>query len=722
MKNGVSEYFLNRELTWIAFNKRVLEEAADVSEPLLERLKFLSIFSTNLDEFFMIRVAGLKRQVRNNVNELTTDGMTAQEQRDVIFETLAPMVDEQYRIFNEEIIPQLAEHKVTFVSYSDLLKEEKEVVDLYFENELFPVLTPLAIDNVHPFPNLINRSLALAILLDDPETPRVEEKVCVIQLPNNISRFYPIGSKGEDKFILLEEIIQANAEKLFPGMKTIDCFQFRITRNADLDLEEEEADDLLTLIEEEVKKRRLGIFVRLEVDRKMPDNLLNFLIHALNAENNEIYRISGPLNLGDFMAICRIERRELKYKGFTPRISSFFRKQEDYFKAISERDIFLHHPFYSFASVSEFIAQSAEDPKVYAIKLTLYRTSGDSPIIQSLIEAAENGKQVTAVVELKARFDEENNIIWARRLENAGVHVVYGLVGLKTHCKMALVVRKDELGMSRYLHLSTGNYNSVTSRLYTDFGLFTSDDEFCDDASNLFNYLTGYSKKRDYKKLIVAPVNMRRSIIRLIDDEIRSHKEHGNGYLLFKNNSLVDEEVIMKLYQASKSGVKVDLITRGICRLRPQVTGLSENINVYSIVGRFLEHSRAYYFHNNGEPKLYLGSADLMQRNFDRRVEIMFPIEDVRIKDDIMEILELYLADTVKTRVMNQNGEYFRKKVTGDLQKELNTQEFLVKKVVRKHEKELKEEMRKKVAKAAKKAVALAVIQENNTQKDAEKD
>lgn len=708
MQKVNSEYFLNRELTWIEFNKRVLEEAADVTEPLLERLKFLSIFSTNLDEFFMIRVAGLKRQIRNNVNELTTDGMTAREQMNQIYKTLLPLIDEQYRIFNEELVPQLSENNIQFVIYNELNEEDRLIVKSYFDDELFPVLTPLAIDNVHPFPNLINRSLALAIILDDPDTEQIEEKVCVIQIPNNVSRFYPLGASGtndEFRYILLEEIIRANAERLFPGMRPLDSFAFRITRNADLELEEQEADDLLTLIEEEVKKRRLGILVRLEVEKKMPDKLLNFLINALKVSDNEMYRVDGPLNLGDFMTICKIDKRELKDKGFTPRISSYFRKEEDYFKAIAANDIFLHHPFYSFSSVSEFIAQSAEDPNVYAIKLTLYRTSGDSPIIGSLIEAAENGKQVTAVVELKARFDEENNIIWAKSLENAGVHVVYGLVGLKTHCKMALVVRKEDIGMSRYLHLSTGNYNSVTSRIYTDFGLFTANEEFCEDASNLFNFLTGYSKKSDYKKLIVAPYSMRRKIIKLIDDEITSHKEHGNGYILFKNNSIVDDEVIMKLYQASRAGVKIDLITRGICRLRPQVKGMSDNINVYSIVGRFLEHSRAYYFRNNGDAKLYLGSADLMQRNFDRRVEVLFPIDDQRIKEDLVEILELYLTDTVKTRVMMSNGEYLKKskllKESGEPFKELNIQEHFVKKVIRKHEKEIREEAGKKAAKAA---------------------
>lgn len=701
MSKKKSEYFLNRELSWIEFNKRVLEEAKDASQPLLERLKFLSIFSTNLDEFFMIRFAGLKRQINSHVNDLSTDGMTAQEQQDKVFEVLTPQVEELHRIFNEEIKLLLKLNKIEFLNYEKLKEEKKSVLDKYFDQELFPVLTPLAIDNVHPFPNLINRSLALAILLDDPDTEIIEEKVCVIQIPNNISRFYLINNGTEHHFILLEDIIKANAVKLFPGMKVIDSYAFRITRNADLELEEEEAADLLTLIEEEVKKRRLGILVRLEVDKKMPDKLLTYLKNILKAENNEIYKIDGMLNLGDLMSLYKIDKRELKYEGFTPRISSYFRQEEDFFKAISENDIMLHHPFYSFSSVSEFIAQSAEDPNVYAIKLTLYRTSGDSLIIKSLIEAAENGKQVTAVVELKARFDEENNIIWARELENAGVHVVYGLVGLKTHCKMALVVRKEKKGMKRYLHLSTGNYNSVTSRIYTDFGLFTTDQDFCKDASNLFNYLTGYSKQKSFNKLLVAPITLRRKVLKLIDDEIRSHKENNNGYILFKNNSVVDEEVILKLYQASKAGVKIDLITRGICRLRPQVEGLSDNINVYSIVGRFLEHSRAYYFHNNGEPKLYFGSADIMQRNFDRRVEIFFPIEDKRIKQDAIEIIKLYLTDTAKTWVMLNDGSYIRKEdflKLNEIQFEKkNVQEFLLKKAVIKTEKELKESLRKKV-------------------------
>ncbi|MBN8571303.1 MAG: polyphosphate kinase 1, partial [Ignavibacteria bacterium] len=445
LKKGTPDMFFNRELSWIEFNKRVLEEAQDENNPLLERAKFLSIFSSNLDEFFMIRVSGVKRQILSDINELSSDGISPHELMDRIYQKLSPLVEEQYRLFNNDIYPKLAENNIKIFKYDELTDEEKKRIDKYFEDEIFPILTPLAIDNVHPFPNLINRSIALAILLDDPDTEAIEEKLSVVQVPSNIvPRFYQIEGREENSFILLEDIILANIDKLFPGMATVGVTSFRITRNADLELEEEEAADLLTLIEEEVKKRRLGLLVRLEIDKNCPDKLKNFLTSALNVEKNEIYEIDGPLNLGDLMVLTKIENRKLKYEPFTPRISSFFREDDDVFKNISRQDIYLHHPFYSFSSVSEFIAQAAVDPKVYAIKLTLYRTSGDSAIINSLITAAENGKQVTAVVELKARFDEENNIIWARALENAGVHVVYGLIGLKTHCKIALVVRKED--------------------------------------------------------------------------------------------------------------------------------------------------------------------------------------------------------------------------------------------------------------------------------------
>ncbi|CAN5663202.1 polyphosphate kinase [soil metagenome] len=697
-KKQISEYFFNRELSWVEFNRKVLDEAKDLSNPLLERLKFLSIFSSNLDEFFMIRVSGLTRQVTGGINEVSTDGMAPKEILDELYSKLAPMVKEQYRIYNEIILPELKQNEISLVKYSALTSSERIAIDKYFEDEVFPVLTPLAIDNVHPFPNLINRSLTLAILLIDAESELKEEKLSVIQVPSNIiERFYRIESREDHSYVLLEDIIQANIDKLFPGMTSIACNAFRITRNADLELEEEEADDLLTLIEEEVKKRRLGQMVRLELHSNMRDNLKNFLISVLEIDSNQIYNVDGPINLGDLMNLYKIDKRSLKYDAFTPRISSYFREEENIFKAIESRDIMLHHPFYSFSSVNEFIAQAAEDPSVYAIKLTLYRTSGDSPIIKALMQAAENGKQVTAVVELKARFDEENNIIWARALENAGVHVVYGLVGLKTHCKIALVVKKTDKKMKRYVHLSTGNYNSTTARFYTDFGLFTCDENFGRDATNLFNYLTGYSKTLNFKELTVAPVGMRKKILDLISGEILAQKSGKKGYIFAKMNSIVDEEIIMKLYEASTAGVKIDLFVRGICRLKPGIEGLSENINVYSLVGRFLEHSRAFYFRNDTS-QLYLASADWMPRNLDRRIEILFPVKDKRIREDIKEILDLYLTDTVKLRKLDSKGLYHKVKAESDKDK-VDVQLLFVNKVIKKYSRELKNRNKKKIKK-----------------------
>lgn len=703
-KNGKftkSEYLFNRELSWIDFNSRVLEEAKDKSNPLLERVKFLSIFSTNLDEFYMIRVSGLKRQITGGVDELTSDGMNAIEQRKDIYYKLCPLLKEQYNIFNEEIISELAENNIRFISYEELTEKEKENINNYFDKELFPVLTPIAIDNVHPFPVLANRTIALAIVLNDPDTEINEEKICVLQVPGNFERFFEIKERDGYNFILLEDIIKANVGKLFPGMVSIGVYNFRVTRNADIEIEEEEAGDLLTLIEEEVKKRRLGIAVRLEVGSCMPEKVLNFLSEDLELDKTEIFEVDGPLNLGDFMALLKIEAKNLKYVAFTPRITSFLRDEEDFFKTIRKRDVFLHHPYYSFSSVSEFIDQASVDPKVQAIKMTLYRTSGDSPIIQSLIDAAGNNKQVTAIVELKARFDEENNILWARKLENAGVHVVYGVSGLKTHCKMALVVRREQDGTKRYLHLSTGNYNPTTAKLYTDFGLFTSNEDFCTDASNLFNYLTGFSKYGNYKKFLVAPLGLRKGLIKLIENEIESHKEYKNGHIIIKMNSLVDEEAISKLYEASIAGVKCDLIIRGICRLKPGIRGLSENIKVKSIVGRFLEHSRAMYFYNNGNPVIYSGSADIMQRNFDRRVEIMYPIIDSEIKEDIKEILDIYLSDNVKARELLSSGKYIRREIEEGAEL-INAQEVFIKKVKRKYRLELKRSLQKKFKKMKK--------------------
>ncbi|MCE1165569.1 MAG: polyphosphate kinase 1 [Bacteroidetes bacterium] len=701
-----SEFFFNRELSWIEFNRRVLEEAADRSQPLLERVKFLSIFSTNLDEFFMIRVSGLKRQMYSGVNEASSDGLTAQEQRELIYQGVLPQVKEQYRIFNEEIVPGLLKNDIRILKYGELGEESKKKLDKYFDEILYPVLTPIAMDSVHPFPNLVNRTLAFALVLDDPDAEIKEEKISVVQIPGNFPRFIRIDGMQGFCTLLLEDLIEANIYKLFPGMEITDCYAFRITRNADLELEEEEAGDLLTLIEEEIKKRRLGVVVRLEVEEKMPDRILDFLVNDLELDDTEIYKVDGPINLGDLMYLYSIDRRNIKDEAYTPRISSFFLEEDNFFRAIRKRDILLHHPFHSFSSVTEFIAQAAEDKNVYAIKLILYRTSGDSPIIKSLINAAENGKQVTAVVELKARFDEENNIVWAKRLENAGVHVVYGISGLKTHCKMLLVVRKEGAVMNRYLHLSTGNYNPITSRIYTDLGLFTCNEDFCKDASDLFNYLTGFSKQKDYKKFLVAPYSMRKPLIKAVEKEIESHNKNGDGRIIIKANSLVDDKVIKKLYEASKAGVKIDLIIRGICRLRPCIPEMSGNITVKSIVGRFLEHSRIYYFHNNGNPVIYSGSADIMQRNFDRRVEILYPIEHPKIKENMLEILELYLKDNVKARVLNCDGTYSRTPVDEIPEKErFNAQEYFVSEVKKKYAAETKKEYLKKLKKLKKKKI-----------------
>lgn len=693
----ISDMLFNRELSWIEFNKRVLEEAEDKSNPLLERLKFLAIFYTNLDEFFMIRVSGLKRQIESEVDELTTDGMTATEQREEIFKRLSPLVDRSYELFKNELIPGLAENGIKFFRFDELPDNEKIKIRKYFDDELFPILTPIALDNVHPFPNLVNRTVALAIMLKDPEADTEYLKMCVIQVPGNIPRIYQIEDFDGYGFIFLDDIIMANADKLFPGMIVQGAYPFRITRNADLEYEEEDADDLLTLIEEEVKKRRLGIIVRLEVDNMMPEKFMKFLIKDFSLDKTEIYKIRGPLNLGDLMSLYKIEKRKLKYEGFVPRIASAFRDENE-FKAIKKSDVMLHHPYYSFVSVNDFLEEAANDPKVFAIKITLYRISGNSSIIQSLIKAAENNKQVTAVVELKARFDEENNIIWAKALEDKGVHVVYGVSGLKTHCKMALVVRREDGKMKRYLHISTGNYNGITARQYTDIGLFTANENYCSDASLLFNYLTGYSKQKEYNKFVTAPFGMRKKIIELIDNEIENQKKYKKGYIIIKINALVDDKVIMKLYEASQKGVKIDLIVRGICRLKPGIKGLSDNIKVYSIVGRFLEHSRIYYFYNNSSPLIYSGSADIMQRNFDRRVEVLYPVEGTQIKKELEEILHIYLKDNVKTRELLSTGEYIRKPLNGE--EPFNAQEYFIEKVKKKYQTEAKKNLKKKLLKS----------------------
>jgi polyphosphate kinase len=699
-----SKPIINRELSWLAFNQRVLEEASDITNPLLERLKFLSIFTTNLDEFFMIRVSGLKRQLISDVKELSADGLTPLEQIKAIYERLLPLLKEQYDLF-EIITAELKQSGIEIIQdYDKLSDDEKNYVNDYFDYEIYPTLTPIVLDNAHPFPNLVNRTLALAVVLAGNTFSNNDEINSVVQIPSVFPRFLKLKFAGATiRYIFIGEIIKANIEKLFPGLKVLGSYMFRITRNADLELEEDEADDLLVYIEESLKKRRLGLIVRLEIEDDMPESLLQLLKTLLELEEYEIYKVSGPLNLGDLNYIYKVsESRTLKYKPFVPRIKSYLVKEDSIFKAIRKQDIFLHHPYYSFSPVEDFLCEAAEDPSVLAIKMTLYRTGGESSIIRSLIKAAENGKQVTAIVELKARFDEENNIVWAKALESAGVQVVYGIAGIKIHCKLALVVKRDEDRVRNYLHLSTGNYNPITAKQYTDFGLFTCNKHFTADALNLFNFITGYSKYNDYKKFVVSPFSIRRKLIGLIEDEIKSHQLYGNGRIIIKVNSLVDEKVILKLYEASSKGVKVDLLVRGICSLVPRIEDISNNINVYSIVGRFLEHSRAFYFYNNGNPILYTGSADIMERNFDRRVEIIYPIESSKILLEIYKILEIYLKDTEKSRIMSPNGNYSkRNSIDG---KKFNAQQFFVDVIEKKNRQDLKKLVKKKLKLKVKKS------------------
>ncbi|MGB9696328.1 MAG: polyphosphate kinase 1 [Ignavibacteria bacterium] len=691
----VSKPFINRELSWLAFNQRVLEEAADITNPLLERLKFLAIFTTNLDEFFMIRVSGLKRQLMSGIKELSADGLTAQEQIRTIRERLLPLINEQYELF-QNLVDELKQWNVELIHNYDVLSaEEQSYVNDYFDREIYPILSPIGLDNARPFPNLVNRTLALFVTLTEKNSINsIDEKNSVIQIPSVFPRFLKVESKS--RYVFIGEVIKANVGKLYPGLQVTGAYMFRITRNADLELEEDEADDLLVHIEESLKKRRLGLIVRLEIEKDMPESILLLLKTLLELNDYEMYSISGPLNLGDLMYIYEtVDNRFLKYEPFIPRIKSHLAKEDNIFKAIKKQDIFLHHPFYSFTPIEDFIAEAAEDPSVLAIKITLYRTGGESSIIHSLIKAAENGKQVTAVVELKARFDEENNIVWAKALERAGVQVVYGIAGVKIHCKLALVVKRDKNEVMSYLHLSTGNYNPITAQQYTDFGLFTCNKNFTNDALNLFNFLTGYSKYRDYTKFIISPFSMRKKLISLIENEITSHQLYGNGRIIIKVNALVDKKVILKLYEASSKGVKVDLLVRGICSLVPAVAGVSDNINVYSIVGRFLEHSRAFYFYNNGNSILYIGSADIMERNFDRRVEIMFPIESSKNLIEIHKILKTYLKDTAKCRVMNSTGIYSK---IYSLEKEnFNAQQFFLDVVKKKNKSDLRRLIKKKM-------------------------
>jgi len=670
------QYYFNRELSWLEFNNRVLHEATDPRTPLLERLKFMAIFNSNLDEFFMVRVAALEQQVAAKVRKLTPDGRTPTEQLEAIRERLLPMVIEQHQHFEKALRPQLAREGIYILDYMDLNQEQRTYLQNYFEEQIFPVLTPLAVDPSHPFPHISNLSLNLAVVVKDPETG--EELFARVKVPKVLPRFVPLPEELRHRQkrqqavwtgVPLEQVIAHNLESLFPGMNIQEYHPFRITRNADLAVEEDEADDLLLAIEQELRKRRLGgSAVRLEIQITTPDTVRGMLMEELELKGTDVYEVEGLLGLGDLMCFMELPLPKLKDPPWTPQVPSRLRSSsgeeevEDFFSVIRNGDLLVHHPYDSFsATVLRFITEAAHDPQVLAIKMTLYRTSGDSPIANALISAAENGKQVAVLVELKARFDEKNNIIWARKLEQAGIHVVYGLVGLKTHTKVVLVVRREESKILRYVHIGTGNYNPKTARIYTDLGLLSCREDLGADLTDLFNYLTGYSRQRSYRKLLVAPVNLRDRFSTLIRREMEHCRNGYSGRIVAKMNALVDPQMIATLYEASQAGVQIDLIVRGMCCLRPGVEGLSDNIRVISIVGRYLEHSRIYYFHNQGQEEVYIGSADWMTRNLDRRVEAIVSIEDPEIVKDLQEILGVMLADNRQAWDLQPDGQYIQR-------------------------------------------------------------
>ena len=655
------DLYINRELSWIDFNLRVFEEAQDSRHPLLERVKFLSIFDTNLDEFIMIRLAGLKDQVAAHVTTLSPDGMTAEQQLSAVRQRLAPLLHDVRCYWRNTLVPQLAEQRIVILDYEQLDAEQRAAMLTYFEREIFPVLTPLAVDKGHPFPFISNRSLNLAVVITDTVHG---ERFARVKVPPTLPRLIPVPVRVDEPnsvaFVWIEQVIAAHLSKLFPGIDVWESYPFRVLRDADIELREDEAGDLLEQIEEGLRERRFGSVVDLAVNPSMPPRIRDLLVDNLEISADDLTVIDGPLGMGDVIELLALDRPGLKDPPFVPRMPPQLRDGHHLFAAIRKRDLLTHQPYDSFNSVVEFIRTAAADPHVLAIKQTLYRIGSNSPVVDMLLEAVENGKQVAVLVELKARFDEENNIEWARALERAGVHVVYGLVGLKTHAKIALVVRKEADGLRRYVHLGTGNYNATTARIYEDLCLFTCHEDIGADASDLFNSLTGYSRQSSYRKLLVAPVSLRRGIIERIEREIRHVQErHADGHLIFKVNALVDPEIIAMLYRASQAGVRIDLIIRGICCLRPGIAGVSDNIRVRSLLGRFLEHSRVFYFGNGGDEEMYLGSADLMQRNLNERVETLFPVEDPRLHTAIRQrMLEPLWADTVNARELLPDGRY----------------------------------------------------------------
>ncbi len=681
--------YINRELSWLEFNRRVLEEALNPSlHPLLERVKFLSIFHSNLDEFFMIRVSGLKQQVLAGAVSLPPDGMTPVEQLAAIRERLLPMLEQGAACWMSDLLPRLEQAGIHIHAHDALSATERAWLTEYFLQEVYPVLTPLVFDPGHPFPQISNLSVNLAVKLLDPldgsvhygrikvpatlprliELPRVAEQSSEKRGRRNRSAqgngadpAPPPASDAAPRqhFVWLEQVVAANLAYLYPGVEIVEAYAFRVTRDADMEIQEDEADDLLRTIEQGIRQRRFGPVVRLEITKAMSPHMQALLTQNLGVAPSDVYEMDEPLGMSSLVSLLDIDRYDLKDRPFVPHLPAVFFGKESVFSAIRRGDILLHHPYDSFAPVVDFIKRAADDPHVLAIKQTLYRVGSNSPVVEALMRARENGKQVAVLVELKARFDEENNIVWARALERAGVHVVYGLLGLKTHCKLALVVRREQDGLRRYVHLGTGNYNAATARIYTDLGMFSCRPDLGADVSDLFNYLTGYSKQRHYRKLLVAPVNLRSAMANLIRREIAHATAGRPARLTFKMNALTDPAMVQLLYQASQAGVAVELIVRGTCCLRPGVPGVSDNIRVTSIVGRFLEHSRIYCFANGGAEEVYLGSADLMERNLDRRVEVLFPVLDPLLIDQIRDgILRHYQADTVKARILQSDGVY----------------------------------------------------------------
>ncbi|WP_286923961.1 MULTISPECIES: RNA degradosome polyphosphate kinase [Lysinibacillus] len=679
------QYYNNRELSWLAFNERVLEEAEDVNNPLLERLKFLAIFSSNLDEFFMVRVAGLQDQVRAGFHKAENkSGLTPKEQLAKIAERTQALVRRQTEVYRHLIYDLLPQHNVHIADIKDLNSTQKAFINEMFAETIFPVLTPVAVDAYRPFPTLLGKTLNLLVLLEQDETDlESREKVAIVQVPSVLDRYIKVPSaEGESVVVLLEDVIVAHIEKLFYGYSVKSAQAFRLTRNADLTIHEEGARDLLVEIEKELKKRKWGVGSRLEVrEGEMNEEVLNYLLDEFEIEESDVFHIDGPLDLTfmfSFVKGISVGREHLEYESFIPQPPLDLQSDENIFEKALQQDIFFHHPYESFAPIVDFISEAAINPNVLAIKQTLYRVSGNSPIIQALKLAAENGKQVTVLVELKARFDEENNVHWAKQLEQAGCLVIYGMNNLKTHSKITLVVSRRNGKIERFVHLGTGNYNDATAKIYTDMGIITTDKEFGIDATNFFNYLSGYTEKPTFNHLVVAPFDIRDEFIRLMDEEIACHKKYGNGFIRAKMNSLTDKDLMMKLYEASIAGVKVELIIRGICCIRPGIPGISDNITVTSIVGRFLEHSRIYWFHHNGENKVYLSSADMMTRNMIKRVEILFPVYASEAKARIINIMNSQLEDTAKARIQDSNGKYHYKEFDRS-EDPINSQEMFLK-------------------------------------------